>query len=117
MHPHRLFSFPGMIIMTISKDSAAGAERLLAHARQLYQNLAQELTRAIRVLNSGAEDDSAKGRAETIRAHRKALQTVLDLEIQLAKDIKPEEKHGIDLEAARAEIYQRLDRLAAAGRD
>lgn len=102
--------------MTNSKGDADRVERLLAHARQLYQNLAQELSRAIRVLHVDAEDLTAKGRAETIKAHRKALQTVLDLELQLAnKSQKPEKANELDLEAARAEIYRRLDRLAAAG--
>lgn len=104
--------------MTISNVNADKAERMLAHAQQLYHNLTHELARAIRVLNSGAEDQAAKGRAETIKAHRKALQTVLEIEIQLAKDNRePGKTHEIDLEAARAEIYRRLDRLASARGD
>ncbi|QIE54516.1 hypothetical protein G5B40_03145 [Pikeienuella piscinae] len=104
--------------MTHPRIDAATAERLIAQARQLYQNLGYELAKAIRVLHSGAEDLAAKGRAETLRAHRKALQTVLDLELQLRKESQnPEKSNEIDLEAARDEIYRRLDRLATAGGD
>ncbi|WP_340109100.1 hypothetical protein [Pikeienuella sp. HZG-20] len=104
--------------MTSKTGDTDKVERLLAHARQLYQNLAHELTCAIRVLHSGAEDLAARGRAETIRAHRKALQTIIDIELQLAKETRrPEQSHEIDIEAARAEIYRRLDRLASAGGD
>ncbi|MFV0473506.1 MAG: hypothetical protein ACK5MQ_04790 [Pikeienuella sp.] len=93
-------------------------ERLIANARQLYQNLGNELAHALRILNSGAEDLAAKGRAETIRAHRKALQTILDLEAQFEREQgKLTTGNEIDLEAARSEIYRRLDRLAAAGGD
>lgn len=104
--------------MTLTPGEALGAERLLTHARQLYHNLANELAKALRVLNTGAEDDAAKGRADTIRAHRKALQTVLELELQFAKESpKSETMHEINIEAARAEIYRRLARLAITGGD
>ncbi|MEX2520478.1 MAG: hypothetical protein WD969_14245 [Paracoccaceae bacterium] len=104
--------------MTLTPGEALGADRLLTHARQLYHNLAGELAKALRVLNSGVEDEAAKGRADTIRAHRKALQTVLDLELQLARDTgKAETTHEIDIEAARTEIHRRLARLAISGGD
>lgn len=104
--------------MTKPNADRAAVARLIANARQLYQNLGTELAQALRTLNSGAEDLAAKGRAETIRAHRKALQTILDLEAQFEREHgKPEAANEIDLEAARREIYRRLDRLAAAGGD
>lgn len=104
--------------MTIPSGDAEAAERLLTHARQLYHNLAGELSKALRSIGAEAEDGAAKGRADTIRAHRKALQTVLEIELQLVKDAQREGAgHVIDLEAARAEVYRRLDRLAPAGGD
>ncbi len=104
--------------MTGPSSDADTAERLLAHARQLYQNLAGELSKALRTIASDEEVEAAKGRAETIRSHRKALQTVLEIELQFIKDSqKAETSHVIDLEAARAEVYRRLDRLAASGGD
>ena len=99
--------------MTQPSGDAETAERLLAHARQLYQNLAGELSKALRTIASDVEDEATKRRAETIRSHRKSLQTILEIELQFIKDSqKAEPSHVIDLEAARAEVYRRLDRLA-----
>ncbi|MFN3261886.1 MAG: hypothetical protein ACE37J_15135 [Pikeienuella sp.] len=104
--------------MTGPSSDAEAAERLLAHARQLYQNLAGELSKALRTISSDEETERTKGRAETIRSHRKALQTVLEIELQFLKDSqKAETSHVIDLESARVEVYRRLDRLAASGGD
>ena len=94
-------------------DDAYGAAALVAHARALYAALADELSRALRALRS--EDEAAQpGLLEAIRAHRKALQTVLDYELQIQAE-KGETDGALDLEAAREEIYRRLDRLAAYG--
>jgi hypothetical protein len=51
---------------------------------------------------------------ELIRQNRKALQTVLDLEVKLMRETdKQRPGEGvIDLAEARAEIARRLDRLA-----
>ncbi len=102
--------------MTSTTESASTAERLLESARLLYANIHAELAKTLDSIPLPAEDEAAKGRAEMIRSHRKALQTVLDIEMQIAKDEgRTGPGHGIDLEAARAEIYRRLDRLAVAG--
>lgn len=90
-------------------------ERLLLHARTLYQQLTEELTRALNALERGEIDPEVKGRAEAIRAHRKALQTVLDIETQFIRDAEKADNVGvIDLDAAREEIYRRFDLLDAA---
>ena len=94
------------------------AEQLLRHARTLYQKLTEALSLALDRLEVGEEDPlpDAKSRAETIRAHRKALQTVLDIQAQLVRDAeKAESVRSINVEAARREIYRRLDRLMAEG--
>ncbi|MEM7523765.1 MAG: hypothetical protein AAF360_08435 [Pseudomonadota bacterium] len=97
---------------------AATAARLLEHARKLYDDLSEELSLALDTLRSEQPDPEAKGRAETIRSHRKALQTVLEIQIQF---VKQNEERGapdaIDLQAARAEIIRRLDRLSSERRD
>lgn len=98
--------------MNASPTEAASA-RLIEHARRLYRELSKELARAIDRIG-GETAAEAKSRTETLRAHRKALQTVLEFELLFTKD---EEGGGdaLDLEAARAEIFGRLDRLLAAG--
>ncbi|MEO0360620.1 MAG: hypothetical protein AAF322_05910 [Pseudomonadota bacterium] len=95
-------------------SDAVVAQRLINHARQLYNDLTEELMRALDLLRNGEADPEAKGRAETIRSHRKALQTVLEIEVQFVKNAK-EEKDELDLHAARDEIFRRLDRLASRG--
>lgn len=88
---------------------------LLRHARVLYQNIAAELARSLDALREGREDPGAKERTEMIRAHRKALQMVLEFEQDFAKREREEATDdGLDLEAAREEVYRRLDRLTAA---
>lgn len=101
--------------MSTPSGDASRSARLLSNAEALYHNLATELARGLRALKAGKDDPAGKARAETLRAHRKALQTILELELQLVG--KPQITRGgheIDLEDARAEIYRRLDRLANA---
>ncbi len=91
-------------------------ERLLLHARTLYQQLTDELVKALESLEKGTVDTEAKGRAETIRAHRKALNTVLEIETQFIKDAEKANSVGaINLDAAREEIYRRFDSLMVEG--
>lgn len=100
--------------MTSDTDSESSGARLLASARLLYMNLHAELARSLQTIPLPGEDEAAKQRAEQIRSHRKALQTVIDIELQNARNEgRTGQGHDIDLEAARAEIYRRLDRLAA----
>ena len=90
------------------------ARKLLQSARSLYRRLSNELERALIRLEIGEPDPEAKSRAETIRAHRKALQTVLDIEAQFLKDAeRPENERTLDVEAAKREINSRLDRQIA----
>ena len=92
-------------------------KQLLEPARALYQRLSEELHAALDLLKKGepVPDAEAKGRAETIRAHRKALQTVLDIEAQFLRARNDANKlRAIDVDAAKREIYRRLDRVAAA---
>ena len=103
--------------MTTIHPSRKLTENVLTHARTLYRQLTEELSRALTRLETDGPDPEAKGRAETIRAHRKALQTVLDIEAQFLREAeKAESVRSINVEAARREIYSRLDRLIAAER-
>lgn len=97
---------------------AETAERIVEEARRLYYDLASELARALGTLRSGTEDPEAKSRADTIRAHRKALQTILDIQTKFVSEAdKGGGGYEIDLEAARREIHSRLDRLSVTGGD
>lgn len=92
--------------------------RLMEQARTLYRDLNEELLAAIIRLKSEDNDLDAKTRSETIRAHRKALQTILELEVQFLKQAeKGQDAHELDLEAARAEVMGRFRRLAETGDD
>lgn len=87
--------------------------KLMEQARSLYRDLNEELMAAIERLKSDENDMDAKTRSETIRAHRKALQTILELEVQFLKQAeKGRDAHELDLESARAEVMGRFRRLA-----
>lgn len=92
--------------------------RLMEHARGLYQDLTEELIAAIDRLKADTSDTDVKTRSDTIRAHRKALQTILELEVQFLKQAEEgRDTHELDLEAARTEVMGRFRRLADAGGD
>jgi hypothetical protein len=58
-----------------------------------------------------------KDEVEALKAHQRAILTVLDYEAQLIKRGRGETSGAdgaLDLEAARLEVARRLDRLAAA---
>ncbi|MGB0412534.1 MAG: hypothetical protein ACPGFA_13170 [Pikeienuella sp.] len=96
----------------------AETTRLMEHARGLYRDLTEELIAAIDRLKADDDDKDAKTRSDTIKAHRKALQTILELEVQFLKQAeKGRDTHELDLEAARAEVMGRFRRLAEAGDD
>ena len=61
---------------------------LIEQAMSLYRDLNTELLAAIERLKSDDCDLDEKTRAETLKAHRKAIQTVLDLEVQFLKQVK-----------------------------
>jgi hypothetical protein len=89
---------------------------LMKQARTLYRDLNEELTAAIERLKAEDCYQDAKTRSDTIRAHRKALQTILELEVQFLKQAeKGRDAHELDLEVARAEVMGRFSRLAESG--
>lgn len=91
---------------------------LMEQARSLYRDLNEELIAAIERLKADDSYHEAKTRSDTIRAHRKALQTILELEVQFLKQTeKGQVAHELDLEAARTEVMGRFSRLAEAGDD
>ena len=101
--------------MTNSADAAADGDRL-DRTLALYRDLTVALRDRITFLEAGTEDDG-KGAAEKCREHRKALQTVLDIEAGLGKRTKATDGGAgiaLDLDAARAEIVERLAVWAAA---
>lgn len=101
--------------MTTHFAEGERVKALFAYAEKLYMNLSAELERALAALGSGADGLATKVSAETLRAHRKALQTILEIELQLFGDKKKSGgAHELDLEAARTEVYRRLDRLTNA---
>ena len=100
------------------QDVLSETTRLMEHARQLYRDLTEELIGAIDRLKADQSDTDVKARSETIRAHRKALQTILELEVQFLKQAeKGRDAHELDLEAAREEVMGRFRRLAESGED
>lgn len=95
-------------------DKLSGpASPLEDDAHSLYQNLAHELARSLKLLRENENNPDAKGLADTIRAHRKALQAILDIEQRSEATQTLGASYEIDLEEAREEIISRLDRLVA----
>ena len=98
------------------------ARKILERAKALYDLLTEELNTGISRLKADMTDADAKARAETIRAHRKALQAVVEIEAQLMRAAdRAGSLRAIDVEAAKREIYRRLDiepaRTGAQGAD
>lgn len=65
---------------------------------------------ALATLGSGGDAD-CKGGQDAVKAHHRALQTVLDLEASLEKRKQPRSVGAsgeLDLDAARAEVLARL---------
>ncbi len=93
------------------------SQRLVEEARALYADLTEQLRRSLEQLKLDYITDEAKGLAEAIKAHRKALQTLLDYELGFAKSAEgTKTSDDLDLDAAKTEVLGRLDRLAAARR-
>jgi hypothetical protein len=96
-------------------DASAGLNARLQDALALYRSLSDQLNRAIARL-SQPEDDAlpeAKARNEMIKAHQKALQTVLELEQRAAEQDERDAaaRRYLDIAAARDEVLGRLARL------
>lgn len=96
--------------------SDAIGDRVLEHARTLYAGLAEALHDQLFHVRCDAaaavsESDIAKT-SDLVKRHEMALQTVLNLQAKLLPPPR-QAADGLDLEAARREIFQRLARLAA----
>jgi hypothetical protein len=98
--------------MTISALEKSRPSDLLERNFELYRDLSVALQERITLLKKGVgEDAGCKETLEAVKAHHKALQTVLDLEASLVKRSKCWTDGGgseLDLAAARAEIVARL---------
>lgn len=99
--------------MSDKTGPTATAATLRKSAIELYNDLSEELVAALKILRDGGKDLEAKSRAETIKAHRKALQTIHEIELHIfGKPKQDGEVHEINLETARSEIFSRLTRIA-----
>lgn len=70
----------------IPNTEAAGiGRRLVEGARALYADLNAQLQQTLAQLKRDYLTDEAKGLADALKAHRKALQTLLDIELSFGK--------------------------------
>ena len=104
--------------MTISAEGTAAAGDLLDRALELYRDLSVALRERITKFkgSSGVGDVDCVKDVEALRAHHKALQTVLEIEAGLVKRNRAGvqgEGGELDLDGARAEILARLAVWAA----
>jgi hypothetical protein len=107
--------------MTISAPNGIEEAVRLSQSLELYRELTVALRERISNLKSGSTGDAyCRQSVEMVRAHYKALRTVIDLEDSIAeqKPVGTEEPiNESDLDAARAEIASRLSVWAASKRD
>lgn len=104
--------------MTDLFDDPDEEDHLLIGAMGLYKSLHKALREAISLLEDANEPEgTAKAVGETIKSHRKALQSIIDIEVDLGKRNKNGAASSIelDMDAARAEIIGRVARLRDAG--
>ncbi len=99
--------------MTISAESTAAASDLLERTLELYRDLSVALRERITRFkgSSGIGDVDCVKDVDALRAHHKALQTVLELEAGLVKRSRAGANGAggeLDLDGARAEILARL---------
>ena len=70
----------------IPNTEAAGiGRRLVEGARDLYADLNAQLQQTLAQLKRDYLTDEAKGLADALKAHREALQTLLDIELSFGK--------------------------------
>ncbi|MEE9455229.1 MAG: hypothetical protein V3V13_12735 [Paracoccaceae bacterium] len=93
--------------------------RLLKAARRQFDTTRAALRAAVKRLNAGIENTNEDGKALTtpISAFNKSIQSVIDIEANLAKRSYEQRSGGegacpLDLEAARREVIERLVKLA-----
>jgi hypothetical protein len=105
--------------MTVSASEPAAASDRLERSLELYRDLSLVLLGRITQLKAGTEDEEdVEAKAErALNSHRKVLLTVLDAEASLEKRSRSGDGAGVqlDLDAARAEIVERLGAWAAEG--
>lgn len=104
--------------MTISAIEPGRAdEDRLERNLVLYRDLSVALQEKITVIKAGGGDADCKDVLDALKAHQRALQTVLELEAGLVKKNRSWTDGGggeFDLAAARAEILARLAAWAGA---
>ncbi|WP_162683190.1 hypothetical protein [Rhodobacteraceae bacterium DSL-40] len=98
--------------MTISAQNGPAEADRLSRTIELYRDLSIALRDRLKLLKENAlQDLDCSKSLDAVRAHHKALQTVLDLEGNLAKQQRTGTDGAIrelDLDAARTEIASRL---------
>jgi hypothetical protein len=94
--------------MTISASDRADSDRL-ENSLELYRDLAVVLRGQITHLKAGTGDGDCRQSEEALKAHHRALRTVLEAEASLVKRSKADGSGvKLDLDTARAEIVARL---------
>ena len=82
---------------------------MLENSLELYRDLAVVLSGRITHLKAGTDDEGCKVSADALKAHRRALEKVLEAEASLVKRSKADGLGvTLDLDTARAEILARL---------
>jgi hypothetical protein len=96
--------------MTFSAKGAPAENHSLDGALDLYRDLSLALRAAIKRVRSDLGDEP-EGPSKLLQAHWKSLQSVLDIEASLGKrsgSWADRAGRELDLDAARAEILERL---------
>ncbi len=102
--------------MTISAQEAFDADDMFARNVGLYRDLSVALQARVTHLMNGAGEtgaDAWKEAMDAAKSHQRQLQTVLELEASLVRRCRSTTRGGgeaLDLDAARAEILERLAR-------
>jgi hypothetical protein len=100
--------------MTNSAENRGMREPMLAHSLGLYRDLSEALSTQIAQLQ--AEQGDSKDLEDAVKAHRRILQTALEIGASLVKRSEANaDRPELDLDAARAEIAERLARRLVGG--
>ena len=104
--------------MAISADDRAADLDRLDRTLALYRDLTVALRDRVTLLEAGTGDKSeGKDAEDVVKSHRRALQTILEIEASLGIRSRASDGAGgeLDLGAARAEILARLAVWSDAG--
>lgn len=105
--------------MTISAAEAFRANDVFERNFEMYRDLSLALRERIaRIRADVGEDAGCREVLDAVKAHQKALQTVLEIEASLVKRTRSSGDAGggeLDLAAARAEVAARLARWSERG--